>query len=99
MACIYIYKNHTFNSENELDDFIMDLLPFESKYGDLVFQVTVEQTNVIDKVTEINDKGVSVSAKDLLPKPEKKDREERKEKDEPKPEKKRGEVRFFKKKD
>ncbi|MDD6886032.1 MAG: polyribonucleotide nucleotidyltransferase, partial [Solobacterium sp.] len=39
------------------------------------------------KVTEINDKGVSVSAKDLLPKPEKKDREERKEKDEPKPEK------------
>ena len=30
------------------------------------------------KVTEINDKGVSVSAKDLLPKPEKKDREERK---------------------
>ena len=53
MACIYIYKNHTFNSENELDDFIMDLLPFESKYGDLVFQVTVEQTNVIDKVNEI----------------------------------------------
>lgn len=51
------------------------------------------------KVTEINDKGVSVSAKDLLPKPEKKDREERKEKDEPRPEKKRGEVRFFKKKD
>ena len=51
------------------------------------------------KVTEINDKGVSVSAKDLLPKPEKKDREERKEKDEPKPENKRGEVRFFKKKD
>lgn len=51
------------------------------------------------KVTEINDKGVSVSAKELLPKPEKKDREERKEKDEPKPEKKRGEVRFFKKKD
>ncbi|MGN1405686.1 MAG: polyribonucleotide nucleotidyltransferase [Erysipelotrichaceae bacterium] len=51
------------------------------------------------KVTEINDKGVSVSAKDLLPKPEKKEREERKEKDEPKPEKKRGEVRFFKKKD
>ena len=51
------------------------------------------------KVTEINYKGVSVSANDLLPKPEKKDREERKEKDEPKPEKKRGEVRFFKKKD
>ena len=50
MACIYIYKNHTFNSENELDDFIMDLLPFESKYGDLVFQVTVEQINIIDKV-------------------------------------------------
>ena len=63
MACIYIYKNHTFNSENELDDFIMDLLPFESKYGDLVFQVTVEQTNVIDKVNEINEKNKQAKEK------------------------------------
>ena len=63
MACIYIYNNHTFNSENELDDFIMDLLPFESKYGDLVFFVFLEQTNVIDKVNEINEKNKQAKEK------------------------------------
>ena len=51
------------------------------------------------KVTEINDKGVSVSAKDLLPKPEKKEKDKEEKVSEPKPEKKHGEVRFFKKKD
>ena len=51
------------------------------------------------KVTEINDKGVSVSAKDLLPKPEKKEKDKEEKHAEPKPEKKHGEVRFFKKKD
>lgn len=51
------------------------------------------------KVTEINDKGVSVSAKDLLPKPEKKEKDKEEKTSEPKPEKKHGEVRFFKKKD
>jgi len=37
MACVYLYKNHIFKNENELDDFILDSLPYESKYGDLVF--------------------------------------------------------------
>ena len=45
------------------------------------------------KVTEITDKGVSVSAKDLLPKNDSKDSEKHEEK------KHFGEVRFFKKKD
>lgn len=37
--CIYIYKGHTFKSEQELDDFLLqgkDKL--HSKYGDIVFQ-------------------------------------------------------------
>lgn len=55
MACIYSYKNHIFKSENELDDFIMDLLPFEQKYGDLVFQVTKEQIRVIDQINQIDE--------------------------------------------
>ena len=52
-------------------------------------------------VTEIGDKGVSVSAKDLLPKPEKKAEKKQEKKEEtPKDEKKHlGEIRFFKKKD
>ena len=49
------------------------------------------------KVTDVTDKGVSVSAKDLLPKPEKKDAPKKEEKkEEPKH---FGEVRFFKKKE
>ena len=54
MACVYSYKNHIFKTEEELDDFILDLLPFESKYGDLVFQVTKEQVRIIDQIEQIN---------------------------------------------
>ena len=54
MACVYLYKNHIFKNENELDDFILDSLPYESKYGDLVFQVTKEQMRVIDQIEQIN---------------------------------------------
>lgn len=37
MKCKYIYKGHTFNSEIELDDFLIEKREYESKYGDLVF--------------------------------------------------------------
>lgn len=37
MSCIYTYKGHTFNSEAELDDFIIEKLGYESKFGDAVF--------------------------------------------------------------
>ncbi|MDO5440799.1 MAG: S1 RNA-binding domain-containing protein, partial [Erysipelotrichaceae bacterium] len=52
------------------------------------------------KVTDVTEKGVSVSAKDLLPKADKKvDTPKSEEKEEPKEKKHFGEVRFFKKKD
>jgi hypothetical protein len=35
--CIYKYKNQVFNSEAELDDFLIEKFGYESKFGDLVF--------------------------------------------------------------
>nr|DAT46443.1 MAG TPA: hypothetical protein [Caudoviricetes sp.]DAU59265.1 MAG TPA: hypothetical protein [Crassvirales sp.] len=40
MICKYIYKGHTFESEVELDDFLLEKRKYESKYGDLVFSKT-----------------------------------------------------------
>lgn len=37
MACRYIYKGHEFNSEIELDDFLLERKPFEPVLGDAVF--------------------------------------------------------------
>lgn len=55
MACIYIYKGHTFNSEMELDDFILERLPFEPTMGDLVFEMpTTYQINVANQLSLIS---------------------------------------------
>jgi hypothetical protein len=43
MKCVYKYKGHTFNSEIELDDFILEKLPFEPTMGDLVFSMSEQQ--------------------------------------------------------
>lgn len=37
MSCIYRYKNHIFNSEAELDDFLIERFGYESKFGDIIF--------------------------------------------------------------
>lgn len=37
MKCTYTYKGVTFNSEAELDDFLLEKRKFESKYGDAIF--------------------------------------------------------------
>lgn len=53
MNCIYIYKNHTFNSEIELDDFLInDGHKLYSKYGDLVFQ-SIYQANTCRRLEDI----------------------------------------------
>jgi len=39
MNCIYFYKNHKFNSELELDDFLLDKGPeLIDEFGDEAFQ-------------------------------------------------------------
>lgn len=55
MACFYIYKNHKFNSELELDQYLIEKKQFESQYGDLVFSRTTSQNgtcSILDKVSK-----------------------------------------------
>lgn len=63
MACKYIYKGHQFNSEVELDDFILEKLPYESKLGDLVFSMTPAQLNVSSKLSDIAKKSHKLQKK------------------------------------
>ena len=51
MACIY--KGHKFNSELELDDFLLENGKFESTLGDIVFSRTAPQNAVSSKLSTI----------------------------------------------
>lgn len=51
MNCKYIYKGHVFNSEIELDDFLISKYKYESTFGDLVFNKKIEQ---LDSITKLN---------------------------------------------
>lgn len=54
MACRYFYKGHEFNSELELDDFLLEKLPFEPILGDMVFSTnTQEQILVESQIVDI----------------------------------------------
>ena len=53
MSCVYKYKGHIFNSELELDDFILAKLPFEPTMGDLVFSMSDAQLGVSSQLSKI----------------------------------------------
>ena len=53
MACKYYYKNHEFQSELELDDFLLEKLPFEPVLGDLVFSMSQAQLNISVQLSSI----------------------------------------------
>ena len=63
MACIYLYKGHRFNSELELDDFLLENKPFESILGDLVFSRTPAQNNVSSILSTIAKDSVELQKK------------------------------------
>ena len=54
MICTYTYKGRTFNSEAELDDFLLEKDKFLSEYGDIVFSVdpTTAQGKAYAKLDE-----------------------------------------------
>lgn len=55
MICTYIYKGKKFNSEAELDDFLLERDKYLSQYGDIVFSMTSAQTsayNSLDQATK-----------------------------------------------
>lgn len=63
MACIYIYKGHTFNSELELDDFLLENKQFEPILGDAVFSRTSAQNDVSSKLSIIAKDSVELNKK------------------------------------
>ena len=52
MACIYEYKGHKFNSELELDQFLLENNDFLTKYGDIVFSRSSIHNHVIDVLNQ-----------------------------------------------
>ena len=42
MGCIYDYKGRVFQTELELDDFLLERRHLVSKYGDIVFSKTLD---------------------------------------------------------
>lgn len=63
MACIYIYKGHKFNSELELDDFLLEKRQYESTLGDIVFSRTQAQNNVSSVLSVIAKDSVELQKK------------------------------------
>lgn len=47
MSCIYLLDGHQFNSELELDDFLLAKNYLRKELGDIVFQVTTHQANTM----------------------------------------------------
>lgn len=57
--CIYILDNHTFDSEQELNDFLLEKYKYISKYGDIVFSKNIGQKqlntiNILDSKIDYN---------------------------------------------
>ena len=63
MGCAYIYKGNKFNSELELDDFLLLKKPFEPEYGDLVFSLSNMQLTLDQKLKEIRQKSRELDEK------------------------------------
>lgn len=63
MACRYIYKGHEFNSELELDDFLLDKLPFEPTLGDMVFSNIDAQNGVANTIAGIENDSKEIREK------------------------------------
>lgn len=55
MNCIYNYKGHTFQSELELDDYLLEKRKFETKHKDLVFSKKTPALKTLDIITTSNE--------------------------------------------
>lgn len=69
MICIYKYKGHVFNSEAELDDFLLEKDKYLKDFGDTVFSKTTAQLNTNSLMKTANDKAKKAKEKwDAAPK-------------------------------
>ena len=53
MGCIYDYKGHIFQSELELDDFLLERRHLVSKYGDIVFAKSNRAIQTYDSIMNL----------------------------------------------
>ena len=54
MGCIYDYKGRVFQTELELDDFLLERRHLVSKYGDIVFSKTNRALQTYDAIMKFN---------------------------------------------
>ena len=62
MICTYIYKGNKFNSEAELDDFLLEKDKYLSQYGDIVFSMTSAQTSAYNSLDQATKTAVATKA-------------------------------------
>ena len=62
MICTYIYKGNKFNSEAELDDFLLEKDKYLSQYGDIVFSMTSVQTSAYNSLDQATKTAVATKA-------------------------------------
>ena len=63
MACIYIYEGRVFDSELQLDDFLLANGRFIPQLGDIVFSQSDAQNSVASKLKTIENKSKSLQDK------------------------------------
>lgn len=60
MACKYIYRGYTFNSELELDGFLLEKQQYLDQYGDIVFNTTAQQLEVARLLDNVHQRAQQV---------------------------------------
>lgn len=60
MPCIYLYKNHQFDNEVQLNDFLLEREPLESKFGDIVFSKSPELVHSLDTITKVGNESAFI---------------------------------------
>lgn len=62
MACVYELDGHTFNSELELDDFLIEKYPLKSVLGDLVYSESTHTARTHAKLEQIKQEADKITA-------------------------------------
>lgn len=63
MGCIYIFNGHKFNSELELDTFLLEKKKHFDTLGDIVFSINALQSQVLNKLNTINKNSTQLQEK------------------------------------
>ena len=62
MSCVYLLDGHQFNSEIELDDFLLAKNYLRKELGDIVFQISTHQAVALDTLKKVTDEATRLEA-------------------------------------